>query len=251
MDVQTGPEHPFHWCGNNRLYPACLLSMSNQAAERQNGVANVWESYIDMEGVTPIQHSRVFPHWWKPSVGPVCGCQCRGTGERKTWPSSAIVLYSSAVRCSITPVRGCFLPSDRSSAKALSLSSCLAHTGLRVCCDTVERSVSCVGDCGRAVRYLHSPRGSDARAADTPAGWRFSFRRAKVASSACPRGRLGHAGVPRSKAMVWWRVRGIVRVAAAGVNPFVYVVHSPPWHASACRGEKPSRDAGWPQMSGA
>jgi hypothetical protein len=30
--AQSGPEHPLHWCGINRLYPACLISMSNQAA---------------------------------------------------------------------------------------------------------------------------------------------------------------------------------------------------------------------------
>ena len=30
--VQTWPKQPLHQCGNNRLYPACLISMSNQAA---------------------------------------------------------------------------------------------------------------------------------------------------------------------------------------------------------------------------
>ena len=29
--VQTWPKQPLHQCGNNRLYPACLISMSNQA----------------------------------------------------------------------------------------------------------------------------------------------------------------------------------------------------------------------------
>ena len=26
-----GHYHPFHWCGINRLYPVCMISMSNQA----------------------------------------------------------------------------------------------------------------------------------------------------------------------------------------------------------------------------
>ena len=30
--IQSGPEHPLHWCGINRLYPACILSISNEAA---------------------------------------------------------------------------------------------------------------------------------------------------------------------------------------------------------------------------
>jgi len=36
--------------------------MSNQAAERHNGVANVCKPQSDISGVAPIQHSRVFPH---------------------------------------------------------------------------------------------------------------------------------------------------------------------------------------------
>jgi hypothetical protein len=35
---QRWPKHPLHQCRNNRLYPACLISMSNQAASRQKGL---------------------------------------------------------------------------------------------------------------------------------------------------------------------------------------------------------------------
>jgi hypothetical protein len=28
---QSGPEHPFHWCGMHRLYPVYTISISNQA----------------------------------------------------------------------------------------------------------------------------------------------------------------------------------------------------------------------------
>jgi len=38
--------------------------------------------------------------------------------------------------------------------------------------------------------FPHSPRGSDASEPGTSAGWRFSFRRAKVASPSRLRGRL-------------------------------------------------------------
>src|SRR5262249_4966684 len=31
-EAQTWPKQPLHQCGNNRLYLACLISMSNQAA---------------------------------------------------------------------------------------------------------------------------------------------------------------------------------------------------------------------------
>jgi hypothetical protein len=28
---QSGPEHPFHWCGMHRLDPVYTISISNQA----------------------------------------------------------------------------------------------------------------------------------------------------------------------------------------------------------------------------
>jgi hypothetical protein len=73
-------------------------------------------------------------------------------------------------RYSINPVRGCCHQSGPHTAREFGMSSCLAHTGLIVCCYAVERSASCLGDCGHAARYPRSPRVSDARAAGTPAG---------------------------------------------------------------------------------
>jgi hypothetical protein len=62
-------------------------------------------------------------------------------------------------RYSINPVRGWFHQRGPSTAREFGMASCLAHTGLRVCCDAVEREAYGRGDCGHTARERRSPSG--------------------------------------------------------------------------------------------
>ena len=109
-------------------------------------------------------------------------------------------------RHAIHPVRGCCHQSGPHTAREFGMSSCLAHTGLIVCCYAVERLAYCRSDCGHAVRHSLSLRISDGggvtRERRHASGLTIQLSQSQGRQPLVPEGAPPAAGVPRLKAAV-------------------------------------------------